>query len=51
MKEFCAEHGNQFPIPEEREDDFIWIYGIVYDKNTLEVKQVKGYVRLSLIHI
>ena len=45
MKEFCAEHGHQFPIPEERENDFIWIYGIVYDKNTLEVKQVKGYVR------
>tara|TARA_B100000212_G_scaffold25786_1_gene17139 strand:+ start:14883 stop:15935 length:1053 start_codon:yes stop_codon:yes gene_type:complete len=45
MKEFCAEHGHPFPIPEERENDFIWIYGIVYDKNTLEVKQVKGYVR------
>ena len=45
MKEFCEEQNLQFPMPESREDDFVWIYGIVYDKNTLEVKQVKGYVR------
>lgn len=45
MKEFCEKKGLDFPIPESREDDFIWIYGLVYDKNTLEIQQVKGYVR------
>lgn len=45
MKEFCEKKGLTFPIPENREDDFIWIYGLVYDKNTLEIKQVKGYIR------
>ena len=45
MKEFCKEKGLEFPMPETREDDFVWIYGLVYDKNTLEIKQVKGYVR------
>ena len=44
MKNFCKEKGLDFPMPETREDDFVWIYGLVYDKNTLEVKQVKGYV-------
>ena len=32
-------------MPESREDDFVWIYGLVYNKNTLEIEQVKGYVR------
>jgi len=45
MKEFCEKKELTFPIPESREDDFIWIYGLVYDKNTLEIKQVKGYIR------
>ena len=45
MKEFCEKKGLAFPMPESREDDFVWIYGFVYDKNTLEIKQVKGYVR------
>ena len=45
MKEFCEKKGLTFPIPKSREDDFIWIYGLVYDKNTLEIKQVKGYIR------
>ena len=45
MKEFCEEKGLPFPMPETREDDFVWIYGFVYDKKTLEIKQVKGYVR------
>ena len=37
--------GLDFPIPESREDDFVWIYGFVYDKKTLEITQVKGYLR------
>ena len=45
MKKFCDEKELPFPVPESREDDFIWIYGLVYDKNTLAIKQVKGYVR------
>ena len=45
MKEFCKEKNLSFPVPENREDDFIWIYGLVYDKKTLEIKQVKGYIR------
>ena len=45
MKKFCEKKGLSFPVPESREDDFIWIYGLVYDKNSLEIKQVKGYIR------
>ncbi len=45
MKEFCEKKGLAFPMPESREDDFVWIYGLVYNKNTLEIEQVKGYVR------
>ncbi len=45
MKEFCEKKGLDFPIPESREDDFVWIYGFVYDKKTLEITQVKGYLR------
>ena len=45
MKKFCEKKDLQFPVPKNKEDDFIWIYGLVYDKKTLEIKQVKGYVR------
>tara|TARA_B100001094_G_C18133637_1_gene773726 strand:- start:56 stop:1081 length:1026 start_codon:yes stop_codon:yes gene_type:complete len=48
MKKFCAKKELSFPVPESREDDFIWIYGLVYDKNTLAIKQVKGYVRYAV---
>ena len=34
MKEFCKEKNLSFPVPKNREDDFIWIYGLVYDKCT-----------------
>jgi hypothetical protein len=48
MKKFCEKKSLSFPVPESREDDFIWIYGLVYDKNTLAIKQVKGYVRYAV---
>ena len=47
MKKYCEENNLIFPIPEDEEDKYIWTYGIVYDKNTLDVKQVKGYIRLA----
>ena len=47
MKKYCEENNLKFPIPEHREDEYIWTYGIVYDKSTLEVKQVKGYIKVA----
>ena len=47
MKEYCKENNLKFPIPEDREKEYIWTYGIVYDKNTLDVKQVKGYIKVA----
>tara|TARA_B100001287_G_scaffold264684_1_gene256801 strand:+ start:2227 stop:3270 length:1044 start_codon:yes stop_codon:yes gene_type:complete len=47
MKAYCTKNELDFPIPESREDDYIWTYGLVYDKNTLKIKQVKGYVKVA----
>ena len=47
MKKYCEENNLDFPIPEIRENEYIWVYGLVYDKNTLEIKQVKGYVKVA----
>ena len=47
MKEYCEENNLKFPIPEDKENDYIWTYGIVYDKNTLDVKQIKGYIKVA----
>lgn len=47
MKEYCKENNLKFPIPEDKEKEYIWTYGIVYDKNTLDVKQVKGYIKVA----
>lgn len=47
MKKYCEENNLKFPIPEDEEDNYIWTYGIVYDKNTLDVKQVKGYIKVA----
>ena len=46
MKAYCTKRID-FPIPESREDDYIWTYGLVYDKNTLKIKQVKGYIKVA----
>ena len=46
MKAYCTKNGLNFPIPESREGDYIWTYGLVYDKNTLDIKQVKGYIKV-----
>ena len=45
MKAYCEEKGINYPIPEDKGSDWIWTYGLVYDKNTLEIKQVKGYIK------
>ena len=45
MKAYCEEKGIKYPIPEDKETDWIWTYGLVYDKKTLEIKQVKGYIK------
>lgn len=47
MKAYCTKNELDFPIPESREDDYIWTYGLVYDKNTLKIKQVKGYIKVA----
>ena len=47
MKKYCEEKSINFPIPEDEEDNYIWTYGLVYDKNTLEIKQVKGYIKVA----
>ena len=47
VKPWCEKNGYDFPIPEDKlnTDEQIWCYGVVYDDTTLEVKQVKGYIR------
>lgn len=47
MKRYCEENELDFPIPEDKENGYIWTYGIVYDKNTLDIKQIKGYIKVS----
>ena len=47
MKAYCNKNELDFPIPESREDDYIWTYGLVYDKNTSKIKQVKGYIKVA----
>ena len=47
MKKYCEENNLDFPLPEEKEKEYIWTYGLVYDKNTLEIKQVKGYIKVA----
>jgi len=45
MKAYCEENELSFPFPEDKEDEYIWTYGLVYDKKTLKIKQVKGYIK------
>ena len=45
MKEFCEKKRIRFSYTRKQRDDFVWIYGFVYDKKTLEITQVKGYLR------
>ena len=47
MKKYCEQNNLKFPIPEDKEKDYIWTYGLVYDKNSLEIKQVKGYIKVA----
>ena len=47
MKDYCSKNGLDFPIPESREGDYIWTYGLVYDKKSLKIKQVKGYIKVA----
>ncbi len=46
MKKHCEKHSLDFPLPDNKINDYVWCFGIVYDKNTLAVKQVKGYVKI-----
>ena len=46
VKPWCEKNGLDFPIPDDLlTSNNIWCYGIVYDDTSLEVKQVKGYIR------
>jgi len=47
MKEYCENNNLDFPLPEDRINDHCWVYGLVYDKNTLEIKQVKAYIKVA----
>lgn len=49
MEAYCEKNGLDFPIPQFSKGDFIWTYGLVYDKRTLEIKQVKGYIKRAQI--
>jgi|TARA_B100000900_G_C20586506_1_gene719819 hypothetical protein len=48
FRPWCEKYGHTYPIPDEKLKDDIWCYGIVYDFETLEVKQVKGYIRYRI---
>ena len=47
IKKWCVENNLAYPLPESIEDDdsFVWCWGIVFHKDTLEIKSLKGYAR------
>ena len=46
MQEYCEKNNLKFPLPDNRIHDHVWVFGLVYDKNTLEIKQTKAYVKV-----
>ena len=47
MRDYCLKNNLDFPLPDSRLGDYIWIYGLVYDKTSLEIKQVKAYIKYT----
>ena len=47
MKAYCDSVGITYPLPDDSEESKCWIWGIVYNINTLEVTHVKAYIRHS----
>ena len=45
MKAHCEKYSLDFPLPDNKMKDTVWNFGIVYDKNNLQVKQVKAYIK------
>ena len=47
MQDYCEKNNLKFPLPDNRIHDHVWVFGLVYDKNTLEIKkQTKAYVKV-----
>lgn len=44
MKEYCQSIGKPFPLPDNINQQ-CWIYSIVFNKETGEINNVKGYIR------
>lgn len=47
MKAYCDSVGITYPLPDDSEESKCWIWGIVYNIDTLEVTHVKAYIRHS----
>lgn len=45
MKKYCANVGAAYPFNSSDAERACWIWGIVYNSETLEVEHVKGYAR------
>ena len=46
MKAYCEKYSLDFPLPDDKMQATVWCFGLVYDKNTLAIKQVKAYVKI-----
>lgn len=46
MKKYCEKYALEFPLPDDKMQATVWNFGLVYDKNTLTIKQVKAYVKV-----
>jgi len=47
IKAYCEQVGITYPLPDDDEPSNCWIWGIVYNIETLEVTHVKSYIRHS----
>lgn len=46
MKKYCEKYSLEFPLPDNKMQSTVWNFGLVYDKNTLAIKQVKAYIKI-----
>ena len=47
MRDYCDSVGITYPLPDDNQEFNCWIWGIVYNSQTLEVTHVKSYIRHS----
>lgn len=52
MKAWCLDKSVDYALPDEVEDDgcYVWVWGVVFNKDTLEIGSVKAYARYDRSH-